>query len=74
MMNIKVGQVLEFIVPVQVEGRSIATGTRVRIGHIMSEIQEPKLTLILLGGDKPETLIVNRHEVTLNCRVVSEPS
>ena len=74
MMNLKVGQELEFIVPAQVEGRSIARGTRVRIGHIMPEAQEPKLTLVLLGGDPPETLIVNRHDVTLNCRIVSEPA
>ena len=71
-MDIKVGQVLEFIVPVQIEGRSIAKGTRVRIGHIMAEIQESKLTLVLLGEGRPDTLTVNRHDVTLNCRIVSE--
>jgi len=73
-MDIKVGQVLEFIVPAQLEERTIAKGTRVRIGHIMAEIGEPKLTLVLLGGDKAETIVVTRHDVTLNCRIVSEPA
>jgi hypothetical protein len=72
MMDIKVGQVLEFIVPVTIEGRAIARGTRVRVGHVMSQVQEPKLTLVLLGEGAPETLVVNRHDVTLNCRIVSE--
>lgn len=71
-MDIKVGQVLEFIVPVQIEGRTIAKGTRARIGYILPEIQEPKLTLILLGAGPPETLVVDRHDVALNCRIVSE--
>ena len=70
-MDIKIGQVLEFIVPVQAGGRSIAKGTRIRIGHILSEIGEPKVTVILLGGEKPEPLVLMRHEVTMNCRVVS---
>ena len=72
MMDIKVGQVLEFIVPAQIEGRAIARGTRVRIGHILAEIQEPKLTLVMMDESPPGTLVVNRHDVTLNCRIVSE--
>jgi hypothetical protein len=70
-MDIKVGQVVEFIVPVTIEGRTIAKGTRARIGHILAEIQEPKLTLVVLGEGKPETLVLNRHDVTLNCRIVA---
>ena len=70
-MDIKVGQVLEFIVPAQIEGRAIARGTRVRVGHIMAEVQEPRLTLVLLDESPPQTFVANRHEVTLNCRVVS---
>ena len=73
MMDIKVGQVLEFIVPARIEGRAIARGTRVRIGHILAEIQEPRLTLVLLDESPPGTLVANRQDVTLNCRVVSEP-
>ena len=71
-MDIKVGQVLEFVVPTTIEGRAIARGTRVRIGHIMAEIQEPKLTLVVLGEGAPQTLVTNRHNVTVNCRIVSE--
>ena len=71
-MEIKVGQVLEFVAPVTIEGRAIARGTRVRIGHIMAEVVEPKLTLVVLGPHQPETLVANRHDVTVNCRIVSE--
>jgi hypothetical protein len=69
-MDIKVGQVLEFVDRVTVDGRVIERGTRARIGAILTEVMEPKLTLVLLGGEKAETLVVDRHVVGLHCRIV----
>jgi len=71
-MDIKVGQLLEFLEPVNVEGRVIPRGTRARVGYILDEVVEPKLTLVLLGGEKPETLVVDHHVAGLHCRIVSE--
>ena len=71
-MDIKVGQVLEFVEPVNVEGRVIERGTRARVGYILSEVVEPKLTLVLLGGEKPGTVVVDHHVAGINCRIVSE--
>ena len=69
-MDLKIGQVLEFIVPVQVGNRLIAKGTRVRIGHILSGIDEATVMVVVLGGENPETLTLKRHELTVNCRIV----
>jgi len=69
-MDIKVGQVLEFVDPVTVEGRAIAHGTRARVGAILSEVMEPKLTLVLLGGEKTETIVVDHHVAGIHCRIV----
>jgi hypothetical protein len=71
-MDIKVGQVLEFVEPVSVDGRRIERGTRVRVGHILGEVMESKLTLVLLGGEKAETIVVDRHVAGMHCRIVSE--
>ena len=57
-MDIKVGQVLEFVDPVVVEGKAIEPGTRARVGYILTEVLEPKLTLVLLGEEKPTTIVV----------------
>jgi hypothetical protein len=71
-MDIKVGQVLEFVEPVNVEGRVIERGTRARVGYILDEVVEPKLTLVLLGGEKPGTVVVDHNVAGIHCRVVSE--
>ena len=71
-MNIKVGQVLEFLDPVNVEGKTIERGTRVRVGHILTEVMEPKLTLVLLGEEPPQTIIVDHRVAGVHCRIVSE--
>lgn len=71
-MEIKVGQVMEFVEPAEVDGRQIARGTRVRIAHIMHEIKEERITLVLLDTPKPETLTVDRHVVGVHCRLVGE--
>ena len=68
MFKLEIGQHLEFIEPARVDGRAIAKGTRVRVGHITEELTEPKVTLIVLGREPPETLMVERHVVTLHCR------
>jgi hypothetical protein len=73
MFNLQIGQELEFIEPAHAEERVIPKGTRVRVGFIMPELQEPNVTLVLLGGTSPETLTVARHVVTLHCRLVQEP-
>ena len=71
-MDIRIGQVLEFMQDVNVEGRAIARGTRVRVGHIHSEVMAPKLDLVLLNTGKIETIVVDHHVAGLHCRVVTE--
>jgi len=70
MMKIEVGQELEFILPATVDDRTIAQGTRVRVGYIMSELDEARVTLVVLGRDPPETVTVAKHVVALHCRPV----
>jgi hypothetical protein len=67
-MKIETGQEFEFIIPAVAEGRQIPKGTRVRVGHILPEVVEPKLTLVTLSGEAPETFTVDRHVVALHCR------
>ena len=71
-MDIKVGQLLEFVDPVNVDGRLIERGTRARVGHILTEVMEPKLTLVLTSTAKPETLVVLHHVAGIHCRIVPE--
>jgi hypothetical protein len=72
MFNLEVGQELEFIEPATADDQVIPKGTRVRVGAIMSEVFESKVTLVVHGGHLPETLTVDRHIVTLHCRPVHE--
>jgi hypothetical protein len=70
-MNIQIGQELEFIQPATtIDGKAIAKGTLVRVGHILSEVSEPNVTVVILGQDKPETLMVKRHLLTMHCREI----
>jgi hypothetical protein len=71
-MEIKVGQVMEFFEPAEVDGRQIARGTRVRIALIMHELKEERITLVLLDTPEPETLTVDRHVVGVHCRLIGE--
>jgi hypothetical protein len=73
-MDIKVGQLLEFVDHVNVDGRVVAPGTRARVGHILTEVMEPRLTLVLTNTDKPETLVVPHHVAGIHCRIVPEGS
>ena len=70
MFNLEIGQELEFIEPATTEDRVIPKGTRVRVGFIMHELLESKVTLVVLGEKSQETLTVARHIVTVHCRVV----
>jgi hypothetical protein len=72
MFTLKIGQELEFIEPANSEGRVIPKGTRVRVGLIMNELMESKVTLVVLGTKSPETLTVAKHVVTLHCHPVGE--
>jgi len=72
MLNLEIGQELEFIEPVRIEDRVIPQGLRVRVGAIMAELLEPKVTLVVLGGQSPETLTVAKHVVTLHCQPVRD--
>lgn len=73
MFKIEIGQELEFIEPAHVDDRVIDKGTRVQVGHIMMELTEPKITIVILGRRLPETLSVDRHVLTLHCRPVQNP-
>jgi hypothetical protein len=73
MFNLEVGQELEFIEPATADDLVIPKGTRVRVGAIMSEVVESKVTLIIHDGALPKTLTVDRHVVTLHCRPVQQP-
>jgi hypothetical protein len=72
-VDLKVGQVVEFFRPVDVDGKTIPKGTRARVAHIIAELVEPKVVLVLLR-EKPEALLVERHEVTLNSIPVATAS
>lgn len=73
MFNLEVGQELEFIEPASTIDLVIPKGTRVRVGAIMSELLESKVTLVVHDGKLPETLTVERHIVTMHCQLVHEP-
>ena len=67
MLQIEVGQELEFIEPAHVDDRIIEKGARVRVGFVLDEVLEPKVTIVLLGKEPLETLIVPRHVLALHC-------
>ena len=71
MFNLQVGQTLEFVEPATSDGKVIAKGTRVRVGHIMAEFGESKVTLVVLDQGAPQTLVVDRHIVTVHCRSIA---
>jgi hypothetical protein len=70
-MDIKVGQVLEFLDRVDVEGRVIEPGTRARVGYILTEVMEPKVTLVLLNVENTPTIVVDHRVAGVHCRIVS---
>jgi hypothetical protein len=72
MFNLQIGQELEFVEPASTEDQVIPKDTRVRVGAIMNELMEPKVTLVVLSGKSVETLTVARHIVTMHCRLVQK--
>ena len=71
-MEIKVGQVVEFVDAATVGGRRIERGTRARVAQIMHEIKEERITLVILDEQAPEAIVVDRHVVGIHCRPVPE--
>jgi hypothetical protein len=71
-MELKLGQVVEFHRAVQVEGKLIGKGARARVAHILTDLLDPKVTLILLDGEKPQSLVVDRPVVTVNAFTVQK--
>lgn len=69
-MDIEVGQLLEFVDPVDVGGKVIEAGTQARVGYILTELMEPRLTLVLLGADTSGKIFVNRRIADNHCRIV----
>ena len=72
MADLQIGEMLEFIEPVRVGDETIERGARVRVGFIMTEVVEPKVTLIFVDAAPPRTLQVDRHLVTMHCRRLAE--
>jgi len=73
MFKLEVGQELEFIQPALAGDLAIPKGTRVRVGAIMSELLDSKVTLVVHDAKLPGTLTVDRHIVTLHCQPLREP-
>jgi len=74
MHQIEVGQELEFIEPAHVDGKTIEKGTRVRVGFVLDEVLESKVTVVLLGKEPPETLTVPRHVLAMHCVPARKPT
>jgi hypothetical protein len=71
MHQIKVGQELEFVEAANADGRTIEKGTRVRVGYVLDEVLEPKVTIVILGKEPLETLTLPKHILAVHCRLVS---
>ena len=72
MDQIKVGQELEFIETAHVDARTIEKGTHVRVGFVIDGVLEPKVTVVVLGKEPPETLTLPRHALMVHCVAVSK--
>jgi len=73
MFNLEIGQELEFMEPATVDDVLIPKGARVRVGAIMTEVVEPKVTLVVISGMSPKTLAVDKHVVMLHCKPLQKP-
>ncbi len=67
MTELVVGQELEVRLPIEFDGKAIPTGTRVRVGAILTEFFEPNVALVAVGDSPVEPLVLPRHVVTLHC-------
>ncbi len=70
-MNLEIGQELEVRQAIEFAGRTIPEGCHLRVGAMMTEFFEPNVAVVLLDRAAPETVILPRHFVTLNCRPVA---
>jgi hypothetical protein len=70
MLKLEVGQVYEFIKPVNVNGQSIAKGTRVRVGFIQQEALEDKVDIVVISDGPSKTLQVPRSLLMMNAQAV----
>lgn len=64
--DLQIGQELEFIEPVRIDGQVIGKGSRVRVGLIEDEVVGAKVMVVMLGRE-PKTLTLPRHILTLHC-------
>ena len=72
MFELKVGQELEFISHVSTGDIEIPKGMRVRVGHIIPEMGEERVMLVVLSQGTPRTITVDRHLVTMNSMPIKE--
>ena len=70
MINLAVGQVFEFFNSVHTNEELLAKGTRVRVGYILPEVSEDKVTIVVLGEEPPRTLQVARSVLTTHSILV----
>jgi hypothetical protein len=42
------------------------------VAHILTDLLDPKVTLVLLDGEKPQSLVVDRPVVTVNAFTVQK--
>jgi len=62
MLNLEIGQEWKFVHSVSVDGHTIPSGTRVRVGAILSEVVEPKVTVVVLNQEPVEALTIAFEE------------
>ena len=72
MLNLEIGQEWKFVHSVSVDGHTIPSGTRVRVGAILSEVVEPKVTVVVLNQEPVEALTFAKHIITMHCRLDPE--
>ena len=66
MEDIEVGQELEFFEPAHLDDRVIEKGTRVRVGYITEELLEPRVIVVVLGTEPPQTVMMPKHVLMLH--------
>ena len=66
MSKIEIGQEREFFEPARVEGKTIPKGTRVRVGYMATNPHEPRVIVVVLGTQPPETVTMPRHVLMLH--------
>lgn len=70
MTTLEIGDELEVRTAIDYEGNKVAEGARVRVGAIVTEFLEPTVTLVVLAGTAPESVVLPKHVVMMHCRPV----